>query len=216
MGGSRNFSPLWLRLVRPLAVDSAPLRAVSMGRVLRDELRTAMKTRARVAVDPVLAPAVGIESRGAVRTDDAQVPDPVVGRDTIDVIEGQRHRPPAPFFSKPAELTSPLLHALVEQALLKVAAMESRIHDQDLRKRCRAIARRSAKRPLRIHVVDRDAVLRDQPVERAMVAAGWSQPKRPQCLGQAARRRDRIPHRLLRVFRHTRTLVRVPDGKIDV
>jgi hypothetical protein len=53
------------------------------------ELSAAHRARARGLVDLVLAAAVGVERRGAVRADDLQVREPVVVADAVDVVDDQ-------------------------------------------------------------------------------------------------------------------------------
>ena len=45
-----------------------------------------------------------LERGGAVRANDAQILEPVVGRHTVDVVEDQRHLTPAPDLTLTAEL----------------------------------------------------------------------------------------------------------------
>src|SRR5690242_12561018 len=95
----------------------------------------------------------------------------------------------------------------------------ARILDEDFRERSRHGPTRPAHRPPRIHVVDRDPVLRDQSVQRSMVAAGRAESQGPESLGKAAGREDCLAYLLLAISwrpGHMRTLVRTPDGKARV
>ena len=78
-------------------MDAAGLRAVAVSRVLRNELRPAVQARSWLAVEAGLAAAVRVKRGGAVRADDPEVLDAVVGRYAIDVIQDQGHRPTVPF-----------------------------------------------------------------------------------------------------------------------
>jgi len=61
---------------------------------------------------------VRLQRRGTVRAHDLKVPEPVVGRDSVDVIEDQRHAPVAPLLALAAELTPPLFDLLRVQPAL--------------------------------------------------------------------------------------------------
>jgi hypothetical protein len=109
------------------------LAAVAVRRILRDEVGAAVQAGPGLAVDSVLASAVGLECRGAIRTDNAQVLNSVVGRDAVDVVEDQRHRSTAPGVGLAAKLANTHLDALVEETILQVTTVVRRTLDEDLR-----------------------------------------------------------------------------------
>jgi hypothetical protein len=194
----------------------ALLRAIAVARIVRDELPPAVQTCPWLTVDPVLASTVSHERRGAVRADNPQVLDPVVCRGAVDVIEDQRHRLAAPLLPLIAQLTASLLYALVVEASFQMTPVIRGSFDQDLVQRRRAIAPGATNSPTRVHVLGRDAISLDQPVQRAMVSTSGSESESPQRLGEATRRSDRFADLLLGVARlpwHNRTLVRTSDGK---
>jgi hypothetical protein len=72
-------------------------------------------------------------------------------------------------------------------------------------------------RPVGIEMLDRELIAEDQLLQREVVATGRSKSEKPQRLGDAARSRNGFSNLLfgvLRLPRHARTLVRVPDGKV--
>jgi hypothetical protein len=186
-----------------------------VGRILRNELAGAQQTPTGLALDSVVATTVGLQGRGAVRAHDLEVLEPVVGRDPVDVIEDQRHGLSAPLLSLPAQPALSAFHALAEQAPLQGSAVVVRVDDENLIEGSAFGRPRIAPRPVRIKVPGLDPMALDQVPERLEVSSGRAKTKRPESLGQAARRRDRIAHLFLGVVkspRHTRTLVRAPDG----
>jgi hypothetical protein len=60
---------------------------------------------------------VGVEGRGAVRANDAEVLEAVVVTYPVDVVEDQRHMPAAPSLRLAAKLAFSLLDALVIQPI---------------------------------------------------------------------------------------------------
>jgi hypothetical protein len=91
--------------------------------ILRNELLAAPQTASGLAVAPVLAPTVRVESRSAVRTDDLKVLEPVVCGYAGDVIENQRHLPAAPLLPLSTQLAAAHLQASLVQAPLEVIAV---------------------------------------------------------------------------------------------
>jgi hypothetical protein len=85
-----------------------------MAPVFRLELLSASLAGANLWLPPILAPAVRVESRGTVRANDLQVLQTIVIRNTVNVIEDQRHRPALPIFVLAAHLAAPVLQTLRE------------------------------------------------------------------------------------------------------
>jgi len=108
------------------------MRAVALLRSRRCELGAARRALT-VSVD--VPPAVCLERRSAVRAHDAQVLDPIVVADAVDVIEDQRHASPAPHLTLAAELALTRLEARLVEPLLQMATRERRALDEDLVKR---------------------------------------------------------------------------------
>jgi hypothetical protein len=186
-----------------------------MGRIHWNELPRAQQTATGLRLDAVVATAVGLQRRSAIRAHDLEVLEPVVGRDAVDVIEDQRHGLSTPLLSLPAQLALPAFHALAEQTPLQGSAVVVRVDDENLIEGSAFGRPRIAPRPVRIKVPGLDPMALDQVPECLEVSSGRAKTERPESLGQAARRRDRIAHLLLGVGkspRHTRTLVRAPDG----
>jgi hypothetical protein len=75
---------------------------------------------------------MGVESCGAVRTDDSQILESVVAPVAVYVIEDQRHAPALPDLSLSAQLARALLDALVVQAPLQSPAAVGRVLHHDL------------------------------------------------------------------------------------
>src|SRR5689334_19320519 len=63
--------------------------------------------------------AVGVKCRVAVRTDDAEVLDPIVVANPVDVIEDERHVPPVPRLALAAELANTVLEPLLVEPCLE-------------------------------------------------------------------------------------------------
>ena len=186
-----------------------------MRRILGNELGGAEQTSTGLRLGTVVAPAVGLQRRSAIRAHDLEVLEPVVVRYAVDVIEDQRHRPSEPLLSLPAQFALPALQALAEQSPLQISAVVVRVRHENLVEGPRLARDRIALGPVRIKVPGVNPMALDQVPERLEVSSGRAKTKRPESLGQAARRRDRIAHLLLGVAkspRHTRTLVRAPDG----
>src|SRR6202041_3085848 len=106
---------LRLRVSRPRPLGAAQVRAIPMRRVSRYELGAAVQTGAGRHVEPILATAVCVEGRVAVRADDAEVLEPVVGRGAVDVVKDQRHRSPVPDLTLATQLASPFLQSILIQ-----------------------------------------------------------------------------------------------------
>jgi hypothetical protein len=127
-----------------------------------------------------------LQRRGAVRAHDAQVLDPVVVTDAVDVIQDQGHSASAPHLALAAELALTHLQPRLVEPLLQMATRERRAGDEDLFKRSFRHARareRVATRGVRIEVIHRDPPdLGCVPLERSPVVAARAHPETPQRL----------------------------------
>src|SRR3954467_11674384 len=130
----------------------------------------------------LVAPAMRVQSRVAVRTHHAQVLEPIVGRLTIDVIEDERHAVSVPDLALPAELADRPLELFVEEPSLQRGTMVRRAPDQD---RAQRSLRRTTPGVVRVLV---EVVRRDPPddihvpADRLCVTAGRSQTHTPKDL----------------------------------
>jgi hypothetical protein len=68
---------------------------------------------------------MGVERRGTIWADNAQVREPVVIGDAIAVVEDQRHAVSVPNLALPAQLTLSLLDSVLEQAGLEMGTRVS-------------------------------------------------------------------------------------------
>jgi hypothetical protein len=119
------------------------MRAVLVVSVFRLKLLTAPLAVANIGLPPVLATAMGIEGRCAIRTDDSQVLESVVVRHPIDVVQDQRHGATTPIFVLATHLAAALFQTLCEESSLEIGAGITGITDQDLGKRDRIWSRNS-------------------------------------------------------------------------
>jgi hypothetical protein len=87
---------------------------------VRRELSAAPGADAQLGRAKVLAAAMGVEGRGAIRTGDAEILQPVVVGNPVDVIENHRHPVPTPSLILAAQLATPSIETSIEQALLEV------------------------------------------------------------------------------------------------
>jgi len=106
------------------------------------------------------------------------------------VVEDQRHPLAAPQFALAAELAGALLEALLIQAALEVAAVVARSAHEDFRQTARPVGRAESGDASRhrIEVLCGDAGAPCESLERAEVAAGWTEPEPAERLGPAGRR----------------------------
>jgi hypothetical protein len=102
------------------------------------------------------------ERRRAIRTYDAEVLEPVVCSYAIDVIEDERHGAAVPPLALTAELALTLLQSCVVQAALEVEPAVVRMFHEDLIERDLVPWSRSSEHPVRVEMVRRDPVVRDQ------------------------------------------------------
>jgi hypothetical protein len=98
----------------------------------RREIAPAPVALARDWRHPILATAVGIQRGGAVRTEDPQICQAVIGRDAVDVVEDQGHALAAPELALSAHLAFPFLHPLGEEPELQMAAVVTRVLYKDI------------------------------------------------------------------------------------
>jgi hypothetical protein len=105
------------------------MRAIPLFRSGRFEVVTARGALSRPLDVPT---AVCRERRRAVRTHDAEVLEPVIVADPVDVVEDQRKPASAPQLALPAELAALRLKSRRVQPLLEMAARERRALDEDL------------------------------------------------------------------------------------
>src|SRR5215218_3310133 len=170
------------RSVARRCVHAACIGAVPLLGRLGSEGRTATDA---VTLPLVLAAAVRVERRRAVRADDPEVLKSVVVGDTIDVVENQRHVVASPLLSLAAELALAPLETVAIEAAFQLAAVVGRVLNEDLAER----ASRSRVRPATslcavwVEVRDRDIPQRHVLLQCPVVAARGSQAQAPQCLG---------------------------------
>ena len=124
---------------------------------------------------PVLAPAMRVERRRAVRADDPEVLEPVVVGDAVDVVEDQRHPPPVPLLALPAELARARLEPVVVEPLLELPALVRRAARRGSPRA--AIGARAARRRRADEVVGRDVPLVEPAAQQPVIAAGGAQPE---------------------------------------
>ncbi len=172
---------------------AARARAVALLVEPRHERDAAARAVDRLADDPVLARAVRVERRRAVRAEDPQVLEPVVVADAVDVVEDQRHPAAAPLLVLAAELAALRPEAGVEEPLLELGAVVAAVLDEDPLERDRRA--RSPPRTLAQHVARVEVGGRDAPLSRVLpegreVAAGRAQAERAERLRHRAGTRD--------------------------
>jgi hypothetical protein len=113
---------------------------------------------------------VRVERRGAVRADDSQVLDAIVGRNAVDVIEDQRHLLAAPDRPLRAQLALGLLDACLVKPFLEVRPRERRLLDKDVVERDCPAPTATPPAGVGIEVVGRHAPARERSLERAVIA----------------------------------------------
>src|SRR5215218_4398605 len=82
-----------------------------------------------------VASAMRLERRRAVRADDPEILEPVVGRDAVDVVEDQRHARAAPQLVLAAHLAAALLDALRIKTPLEVPPVVRGVGDEEVLER---------------------------------------------------------------------------------
>jgi hypothetical protein len=122
-----------------------------------------------------VAPAVRVERRGAVGTQDPEVLEPMVVVHPVHVIEDQRHVAATPLLALSAQLALTGLEALGVEPLLELDARERRPFDEDLLERPSSSlisAQGVTAGGVRVEVVDRNSPdLERIPLQRPPVAA---------------------------------------------
>jgi hypothetical protein len=114
---------------------------------------------------------VRVKRRGTVRADDAEVLEAIVIRHTVDVVEDQGHRLPAPHLVLAAELASCLLDPLREQPALQMTAMIRRALHEELGERRRRPVERLAPDRVLIEMFSADIPERGVLLDRPVVSA---------------------------------------------
>jgi hypothetical protein len=150
---------------------------VALGDIGRTE-RLAAPLACPVVDQPEVAPTVRVQRSCAVRAHDPEVLEPVVGRDSVDVIEDQSHSKTTPEFALAAQLASALLDACRVEPALQAATGIGRSLDQDLleRRDLPPSERLSLHEP-GIEVIDRYPPQLDVLLEREVVPPGRSHAK---------------------------------------
>jgi len=125
---------------------------------------------------------VRVQRRGAVRTHDPQVLEPVVGRLAVDVVEDQRHAAATPQLALAAHLARALLEPGAVQAQLEVVPVVVRASDQDLLEGNGATdgAQHIALHRVGVEVVGRHAQTSGQKLQGAVVASRRPHAETPQ------------------------------------
>jgi hypothetical protein len=103
---------------------------------------------------------MGVERRGAARTQDPQILEPVIVAHTVHVVEDQSQPSGLPQLARAAHLADPQLETFRIETLLELDAGERRPLDEDLVERpCNEPSpeQRRATRCVRVEVVDRNA-----------------------------------------------------------
>jgi hypothetical protein len=100
---------------------------------------------------------MGAKGRCAVRTEDAQVLEPVVVADAVDVVEDQGQLCAAPDFALSAELASSILQPFLVQALLEIGAAVRGVLDEDVFEGQFLSTPEAPVTGMRVEVVDRDS-----------------------------------------------------------
>ena len=168
-----------------------------------------------LALKPVAPAAVGVESRGAVRADDAQVREAVVVVDPVDVIEDQAHRLALPLLALAAELAAARFVALPEQTSFEAGAGVRRVLDEEARQWLRRL-RRAARPSVWIEVLGRDPPDPDVLLQDRGRSASVAHAEVPERFGPRFRLRDGLPGLFLSVARpfpwHEHMFARPADG----
>jgi hypothetical protein len=115
--------------------------------------------------------------RCAVGADDLEVLDAVVGSDTVDVVEDQRHPSPFPGLALPAQLAHTGFDARRIQAFLQLAARVRRVRNEHFLEGPGSGSRRARTSGVRVEVRGRDSPLLDVLLNGLMVSAGRAQPQ---------------------------------------
>jgi hypothetical protein len=82
---------------------------MALAGILDEKRLPAASTAPLDAGQATLPPAVGLESRSAVRTYEPEILKAVIGGDPVDVIEDEGHGPPLPSLALSTKLTAPVL-----------------------------------------------------------------------------------------------------------
>jgi hypothetical protein len=132
-----------------------------MREVLGPKLSTAVGTARHARWAAIGAAAVCRERRVAVRADDPKVLEPVVRRDSVDVIQDERHLTAVPDLALAAELTVPCLDTGRVETLLEVAPVVGGVLDQHGFKGRWFASNLRGTHCIRIEVLHRDPPQRD-------------------------------------------------------
>jgi len=144
-----------------------------MTRKLRDEAGAAVQARPGLGRDAVTAAAVGVERRVAVRADDPQVPDPVVVRDAVDVVEDEPHDAASPHLVLPTKLAVSRLESGGEQPCLETSSAVAGMLDEHLLESNGISAERAVASAVGIEMIGGDLPdLVDPAPEELVIAAG--------------------------------------------
>ena len=160
--------------------------------VLGDEFASTMRACARLDIQLVFATAMRRKRCGAVRAHNAEILKAVVVSNPVNVVEDQCHMATAPVLTEATKLTFPLLQPSFVKTSLEMAAVIVRAFGEDPRQGDRGPSPLRAQAPVRIKVSRRDPVLRDQLLQRAMVAPRRTKAELLQCLAQTGRAGDRF------------------------
>jgi hypothetical protein len=141
----------------------------------------------------VLATAVRLERRGAVRTDDAKVLEPVVAPLAVDVVQDEGDALAAPELALATHLAPPLLQAECVEPPFDHPAGVLRVTHEHLLDRQLTVLEAAAPCPVGIEVVRRDLPdLVRPPPEYGVVAAGVADTQPSEGLTPVRGRRDRL------------------------
>ena len=195
-----------------ITAGTAHARAITLAGGGGDELTAAAQALSRGNLAGLVAPAVRVERRVAVRAEDPQVLEPMVVAHAIDVVEHEAHPMALPQLALTTELADRMLEPRSEQPPLQMSATEGRPRDQDLFERSVGLRPRAGVRVEvgRGDVPDGGILAQDQ-----VRAAGVTHAEAPKRFGPRHRGRDGLASCFLGVSRaswHDRTLVRSPDG----
>src|SRR3954452_20060969 len=124
----------------------------------------------------VLAPAMRVQRRIAVRAQEAEVLEAIVVPHAVDVVENQPHAHAAPHLALPTHLAPKLLEARFDEPALQPLALVSGSLHEDLVERDRFAPRRT--RPAPVEVVRRDAPQREVLLQRRVIAPAGCTPSR--------------------------------------
>jgi len=162
---------------------AAVARAVPLRTMTGPKFKAAAKAGAPFGLEAVLATAVSIKRRRAVRTHDPQVRQAVIVSHTVDVVEDQGHPPTHPYLALTAKLAFTRLQPLLEQALLEVPARVARTSRQNETQGNGVSSQRFVTSPVRIEVVDGyEPNVLDVSPQGSMVTPRWAHAQPPQRL----------------------------------